>query len=296
MSLKTGLYHFLKVERDSPFGYFLSDGDEDVLLHYSELNNQEIKVGEKVNVFLFNDHKGRATATLNKPIITLGETDFLEVKSYQPKMGFFLDNGIDKQILLPLAELPEDKAIWPSFEDKLLVRLTHDKQERLLAELVKEEKEIDNYIAKNRTSDDETKLFGKTEFVKGIVIRHLIAGVHLYLENHQIGFLHSSEQLYELRLGQEVKVRKTFTRDDGKINMSMRPSKEISRVDDAERILEILQSRGGAMPYWDKTPPDIITQKFNLSKAAFKRALGKLMKEGLVYQADGWTYLKEQNR
>jgi len=50
------------------------------------------------------------------------------------------------------------------------------------------------------------------------------------------------------------------------------------------------------MPYWDKTPPDIITQKFNLSKAAFKRALGKLMKEGLVYQADGWTYLKEQNR
>ena len=61
---------------------------------------------------------------------------------------------------------------------------------------------------------------------------------------------------------------------------------------DAERILILLQDRNGKMPYSDKTSPEVIKDKFNISKAAFKRAMGHLLKEGLVEQKDGWTYLK----
>lgn len=54
-------------------------------------------------------------------------------------------------------------------------------------------------------------------------------------------------------------------------------------------------NRGGAMPYGDKTPPDDIKFHFGLSKGAFKRALGKLMKEEKIYQEDGWTYSSDRN-
>jgi predicted RNA-binding protein (virulence factor B family) len=65
--------------------------------------------------------------------------------------------------------------------------------------------------------------------------------------------------------------------------------------DDADKLMSYLQGRGGTMPYWDKTPPEDIKQRFSMSKASFKRALGKLMKEGKIEQRDGWTYIKEKS-
>lgn len=291
MGLIAGVYSVLKVERESPFGYFLSDGEEDVLLHYLETNQQKINIGDHLEVFLYSDHKGRIAATLDKPKIILGEIDFLEVKDYQAKMGFFLDNGLSKQVLLPIADLPEDKSIWPEEDDLLLVKLVHDKQERLLATLVKSDEEITEYLSeKSPAKNIELK---KNQFIDGIVILHLSEGAKILLDNNQIGFIHRNEQLQELRLGQRVRVRITYTRQDGKINLSMKQLKNESRLSDADKILAVLKERDGAMPYWDKTPPDIIMEKFGISKAAFKRALGKLMKDEEIYQENGWTYLKK---
>ncbi|MNE92761.1 hypothetical protein D3C80_1905250 [compost metagenome] len=45
------------------------------------------------------------------------------------------------------------------------------------------------------------------------------------------------------------------------------------------------------MPYSDETDAPIIKQKFGISKGAFKRAIGKLLKDGLVTQKGSWTYL-----
>lgn len=293
MNLKTGMYHLLTVERDSDFGYFLSNGEDDVLLHSSEMNDQIINIGDEVNVFLYNDHKGRVSATLYQPKLVINDIAFLEVEDFQPKMGFFLANGLKKQVLIPISELPEDKSIWPNTNDQLLVTLDHDKQDRLLARLVKEDDEINEYISKQEELNGNIKEIDKTQFLDGIVIRHLSVGTHLYLENNKIGFIHRSEQEKELRLGQKVSVRISYIRDDGRLNLTMKQLKEKSRIEDADKILEILRDRDGAMPYWDKTPADIILIKFKLSKSAFKRALGKLMKEGIVYQEEGWTYLKK---
>lgn len=88
-----------------------------------------------------------------------------------------------------------------------------------------------------------------------------------------------------LRLGEEVKVRVTLVREDGRVNLAMSPRKEVGRDEDADRLIAFLKERpGGGMPYSDATPPDIIKQRFGISKSAFKRAMGKLMKEGLVTQ------------
>ena len=99
-----------------------------------------------------------------------------------------------------------------------------------------------------------------------------------------------------LDFGQEVTCRVTYIRQDGRLNVSMRLQKENALIADAEEIYAFLKKRSGKMPYCDSTPLEIIKQKFGISKAAFKRALGHLMKEGKIYQEDGWTYLKDNNK
>ena len=99
-----------------------------------------------------------------------------------------------------------------------------------------------------------------------------------------------------LDFGQEVTGRITYIRQDGRLNISLRLQKENALIADAEEIYNYLVKRSGRMPYCDSTPLEIIKQKFGISKAAFKRALGHLMKEGRIYQEDGWTYLKDNKK
>lgn len=105
-------------------------------------------------------------------------------------------------------------------------------------------------------------------------------------------FVHHTEQLAEPRLGEEVEIRVIGVKEDGSLNGSMLPRKQERLGDDAETVYRYIQQAGGKMPFTDKSSPDEIFEMFNLSKAAFKRALGKLMKEGKVEQKDGWTIVK----
>ena len=108
-----------------------------------------------------------------------------------------------------------------------------------------------------------------------------------------MGFIHESERREEPRLGEVVEGRVVRVKDNGEFNMSLIPQKEFAIVEDSDIILEYLMGRRGAMPFYDKSEPDDIRRVFKMSKASFKRALGRLMKAGKVYQEDGWTYLKE---
>jgi len=130
--------------------------------------------------------------------------------------------------------------------------------------------------------------------VTGTVYNILPDGFFIFTTQRFIAFLHRSEVPGgRLDFGQEITCRITFIREDGRLNCSMRLQKENALVADAEEIYNFLVKRGGKMPYCDSTPLEIIKQKFGISKAAFKRALGHLMKQGKIRQDDGWTYLTE---
>ena len=129
------------------------------------------------------------------------------------------------------------------------------------------------------------------DWVEGAVYNITDQGAYLMTRERWIAFLHRSEFTGPILLGQFLKGRIVHIRDDGRINISLRHVKEEALDPDGEKIIVFLQQRHGKMPYGDKTPPAVIKAKFGLSKAAFKRALGHLMKEHKVYQEDGWTYL-----
>jgi len=121
------------------------------------------------------------------------------------------------------------------------------------------------------------------------------AGAFVITSDKNIGFIHRDELTDELVTGQMVSARVTYVRPDGRINLSLRPLKEVGRVVDAEKIMEYLRSRNGSMPFTDDTPPEVIRDKFGISKAAFKRALGKLFKDGLIEEQNGWIQVRSQD-
>lgn len=284
MELKPGMIVQLKVARKSDFGYFLTDENEDILLHNRQVK-EALNIDDMVEVFLYHDHHGRLSATMEKPIISLGKFDWLEVVAVNEKDGVFLYNGIDRDLFLSMDELSSDRALWPKVGEKVPVSLTYDKKGRVMGRLLR-----GTPIEETAVPAPKTIL---NEEVTGTVYSFAEKGVFVLTEEGYIAFLHFNETEEELHFGKVIIGRVTFVRDDGKINMSMLPKAHERRHDDADKIYELLEKRDGGMPYTDKSDPIIIKQKFNMSKGAFKRALGKLLKEGKIYQKDGWTFKKE---
>lgn len=284
----------LLVEREvSPYGYFLSDGEQDVLLHYSEVT-ESVQTGERVRVFLFHDTEDRLSATMRQPLVQFGQMALLEVVDIHPRFGCFLEMGLGRNLLLPYKELPELQELRPRVGDRVFIVLSRDKQGRLLAKLAGEE-ELSAHVFHAPGS-------WHNQWLTARVYKSLQIGTFVICDGGVIGFgafgfIHAGERTGPLRIGEELRVRVTHVREDGRVNLSLREPKERSRESDADRLLEFMQSRpGGAMPYSDETPADIISNRFGMSKAAFKRAVGKLMKEGRVYQKENWTYLRQEEQ
>ncbi|MCD8503136.1 MAG: S1-like domain-containing RNA-binding protein [Bacillaceae bacterium] len=284
MSLKPGQIVTLEVARLTDFGYFLTDQVEDVLLHKKQTKGS-LEVGQKVEVFLFQDHQGRLAGTMEEPIITFGDIGWLEVVSINERDGVFLYNGIVRDLFLSVDDLGTDRSLWPRVGEKVPVSLTYDKKGRLMGRLMR-----------GASVEDSAEKAPKTilnQEVTGTIYSFVEKGVFLLTEEGFVAFLHFQETDEELHLGQTLQGRVTFVRDDGRINISVKPRSHERRDVDAEKIYEFILKRDGGMPYTDQSDPAIIKQKFGMSKGAFKRAIGKLLKEGLIYQKEGWTYKKE---
>lgn len=277
-----GMIVTLLVERKAEYGYFLKDEGTGILLHQND-TDETFELGDQATVFLYLDSEDRLTATTRMPNVQLGEYGWLEVVSISPKLGVFLDNGIGKDLLLFVDDLPKMREEWPQPGDHLLVTMKRDKNGRLVAKPAGEEAMLE--ISQPADPDMRSK------WVEGTVYKVLGNGALLITDEEHILYIHRDEMTEHLRLGGTVKARVTFVRPDGRLNGSMRERKEKQYGDDAEKLVDYLVERGGAMPYTDDTPPETIKEKFGISKSAFKRALGKLMKERMIEQQDGWTHL-----
>lgn len=279
-----GTFETLTVDEKVDFGYFLTDGNDRVLLHNNEVT-EEIEVGEEIEVFFGVDSQDRLYATMKKPIITEGTYGWVDVVDVVEDMGAFVYIGLSKDALVTEDHLPFLREVWPNVGDKLYCTLKVSHNGKFFVRLATEE------IVEPLFKDADRSVFNKE--VTGTVYRMIIAGSFIITEEGYKGFIHSSQRQVEPRLGETVTGRVIDVKEDGTINVSLLPRKHEALSGDAERIYAYMQERGGAMPFTDKSDPDDIKERFNLSKAAFKRAMGHLMKNDRVYQEEGWTYFKE---
>lgn len=274
----------LTVARKAEFGYFLTDGNEDVLLHINEAD-RDYEEDESVEVFLYVDSEGRTSASTTIPEVAIGKYAWLKVVDSNPNVGVFLDIGIKKDLLLGIDDLPVHKSVWPKEGDMVYVTLRVNNNYLLYAKLATDP--VIESISTKATRKD----FNKN--IQGHIYRTAKVGSWIYTIEGFKGFIHETQRQKEPRLGQMVEGRIIDVKEDGTVNVSLLARKQESQDLEAEQIFEYLMSRNGAMPFNDKSMPEDIQERFQLSKGAFKRALGKLMKEGRVYQEGSWTYLKK---
>jgi uncharacterized protein len=283
--LEAGYIYDLYVERTTDIGYRLTNGSEDVFLHEKEAT-EKLRIEDEVTVFLYNDHTGRLAATMTLPIVSGESFAWLKVVGVHRKYGVFLDIGIQKDMLLSRDDLPENYASWPTEGDELYCTLATDKKDRLFAKLA-------TFFDIEDMSVAATDEMYNTN-VTGTIYKVVEEGASMITENRVLGFIHESEMNGVVRLGQKLEGRVIMVKDDGTVNLSLLPRKQERLDHDAQYIYEFLQNNDGKMLYGDKSSPESIKPIFNMSKGAFKRALGTLMKQGKIEQKDGWTYLKNE--
>jgi len=272
----------LKVLRKSEMGVFLDaetgNTSDDILLHKTQ-QTAPVAIGEEVKVFLYRDPKGRLTASMRTPKMKEGQIARLKVINVSTD-GAFLDVGAERGIFMPYAgmrgKLQIGEVVW--------AKLYTDKSGRLAVTM-----KVEDEMRRASVPATDVKV---GDMVHGAIYNYTDQGAFLFTDERYIAFIDNKEIPIKPQVGEEVTARVTFLRDDGRINVSLRPVKEKAIVADAEKIMALLQARQGKMPYSDATSAEVLQDKFQISKGAFKRALGHLLKEGLVEEKDGWTYLK----
>ena len=278
----------LKVVRASEFGVFFDAGtgntNDDILLHKQQQTRDNVAIGDEVKVYLYLDPKGRLTASMRLPQMEIGQVARVNVIN-TTKDGAFVDIGAERGVFMPFAGMRGNLKRG----DKVWVKLYIDKSGRNAVSM-----EVEDELRRASVPAVDAKI---GDMVTGSLYNFNEEGAFLFTTERYIAFLHNSEFTVRPMVGEEITARITYVRDDGRINVSMRPLKQSAIDMDAEKILALLYSRNGKMPYGDKTAPELIKERFNISKAAFKRALGQLIKTGYVEQREGWTYLLDiQNK
>lgn len=227
-------------------------------------------IGDELEVFIYRDSEDRLISTVQEPKITLGGLARLEVVEVT-KVGAFLNWGLEKDLFLPYKEQTKRVRAGESY----LVTLYVDKSSRLAATM--------NVYPSLRTDSP----YERDSAVKGTVYE--ISGnfgVFVAVDDCYSGLIPAKENFGQFTIGQEVECRVTEVREDGKLNLSAVQKAYLQMDADAQKVLKALEEYAGVLPFNDKASPEIIKREFNMSKNAFKRAVGKLLKEGKITITD----------
>ncbi|MFK4785598.1 S1 RNA-binding domain-containing protein [Fusobacterium sp. MFO224] len=271
--IKIGKRQKLKVNNYTPIGLYLDaeTGDErdNILLPKNEFELLEEKpnVGDELDVFIYRDSEDRLIATLRTTYATVGTIKKLEVTDINPKIGAFLDWGLKKDLLLPRGQ----EVCKLTVGEKYLVGIYEDKKGRVSATM-----KIYNFLL-------PCKDYSKNDIVKGTVysIDENI-GVFVAVDDRYFGLMPNNEFFKTYEIGDEITARVIRVREDGKLDISPRLLAYQQMDEDEELILEKMKLLKDAFYFNDKSSPKEIYDYFGISKKAFKRAIGGLLKKHLI--------------
>lgn len=255
----------LMIVKEVEFGVYLGNSQEKVLLPKKQVPGGA-EVGDPVEVFLYKDSSDRLIATTNEPKLTLGELAVLPVVDVG-KVGAFLDWGLEKNLLLPFRE----QTVKVKKGDEVLAALYVDKSERLCATMKVYE----------RLRQDSP--YQKDDKVEGIIYDTSDNfGVFVAVDHCYSALIPKREAFGSLKVGDRIRARVIQVREDGKLDLAVREKAFLQMDADAQMIMERMESYGGKLPFTDKADPEQIKKEFGLSKNAFKRAVGRLLKGGKI--------------
>ena len=276
--IELGKKQELIVAKVVDFGVYLGEketaAEKDTVLLPGKQVPEGTKKGDKLSVFIYKDSQDRLIATTKEPKLFLGETAMLKVAQVT-RIGAFLDWGLEKDLFLPYKE--QTKKVHEG--EEILVSLYIDKSSRLCATM-----KVYHYLQTDSP-------YAKGDTVTGLVYEVSDNfGVFVAVDEKYSALIPKQEAQGNYKPGDELTCRVTEVREDGKLTHSAKKKAYIQLHEDAESVYEIIQEFDGELPFDDKAAPEVIQREFGLSKNAFKRAVGHLLKEKKIEMKNGKIY------
>lgn len=271
--IRLGEIQELVIVKKVEFGVYLAEEGEDaqekVLLPAKQVP-ADAQMGDKLPVFIYRDSSDRPIATTKEVKLTLGKTALLKVAQVG-KIGAFLDWGLEKELLLPYKE-----QTWRIREgEECLAALYVDKSNRLCATM-----KVYPYLQTDSPYKKDDRVTGRVYEIS----REF--GAFVAVDDKYSGLIPAKEMFGSVAEGDILTARVTGVKEDGKLDLSIREKAYIQIAADADKILAVIESFDGVLPFNDKASPETIKREMQMSKNEFKRAVGKLLKEGKITITD----------
>jgi len=262
--MKLGKINRLKVSRISAFGTYLEDdANNEVLL--PDNYDDEVELGELIDVFIYLNNDDQYTATVSKPLIETNQFAYLEVTDVN-NVGAFMNIGVSKDLLVPYAEQTEEMYVGNWY---LVFMYVDEETDRLVGSC----KENDFVFY----DDINLEIGAKVELIP---YRKTDLGIQAIVNNLFKGMIFTSDIHKEIVLGEKIAGFVKNIREDGKIDLLLEPLGYKKSIDPSSSIiLEKLYHAEGQLFFTDKSSPESIKQEFGLSKKAFKRSIGNLYRQ-----------------
>jgi hypothetical protein len=265
-----GEYNTLIIHRFTSVGAYIGEPNaeyEDVVLLPNKYLEPGMKEGDEVTVFIYLDSEDRPVATTEKPLISIGGFASLKVKEMN-RVGAFLDWGLEKDLFVPFSEMVfkldvGEKYIFGMFLD--------DKTGRLVAT-----PKIGKLLEQRNIN-----LFQGQE-VDLVVYNETELGFQVLINQKYGGLVYHNEVFQGISIGNELKGFVKQIRPDNKIDVSLQPLGVAGIEPNSKIILEVLNNNRGVLKLSDKSSPENIERELNMSKKAFKKAIGGLYKKKLI--------------
>ena len=266
--IQIGKLNTLVVTKVAEQGVYLNEkhpSEREILLPKGQVP-EALKIGDSIEVFVYRDSRDRKIATTNRPRFMLGELAPLKVVSVN-RIGAFLDWGLERDLFLPFKQ-----QVGRIHKGEVhLVGMYVDKSDRLCATM-----KVYDLLQSGAS-------YKVNDIVSGTIYNFKEAyGAFVAVENKYHGLIPLKELYGNYKIGDTLELRVRNVRPDGKLELSMRKTTHLQMEDDARKIMEVLEENNGEMGLHDKSSPEEINQILGMSKAAFKRAIGRLMKEGAI--------------
>lgn len=268
--VNVGRYNELEVVKRLDFGIYLRDDDREILMP-TKWVPENTKIGDRLSVFIFRDSDDRLIATTVKPFAITDTFAFLEVKQ-ATEIGAFLDWGMDKDLFVPFREQ----------QGKM-------EQGRSYVVFVYVDEETDRIVASaklNKFIEREDIDLMDGDVVDLLIYSETDLGFNAIINDRYSGLIYKNEIYESIRIGDRVTGFVKQVREDGKIDLSLQKS-GFELVDDVKwRILNKMKQNNGFLSLNDNSSPEQIKAELQISKKAFKKAVGALYKERLVKLTD----------
>lgn len=277
--IELGKWQTLQVIRSKEFGVYLAEkaGDKDAVLLPRKQVPEGLKAGGEIRVFVYLDSSDRPIATVHEPLITLGEMARLKVASVSG-IGAFMDWGLEKDILMPFKEMNGKVRQGQEY----LVYMYLDKSNRPCVTMK---------LYEHLSTDAP---YSQGDQVTGYVYQiHETMGAFVAVEDKYQGLIPKQELHGKITIGSTLSLRISEVRSDGKLKLSPNRLAYQQMEEDSEKIYQTILSYDGVLPFTDKASPEVIERELGLSKNAFKRAVGRLLKEKKIIIKEHAIVLKE---